>query len=80
MASYAPPVYPGRLTLFRVRALSLFRSFDPEMGWGQLAAGGVEIQRVSGAHYNILDPPHVASLAAQLGSSLSRARATGWAG
>jgi thioesterase domain-containing protein len=36
------------------------------MGWDQLALGGVEVRLVPGAHYNILEQPHVAALAAQL--------------
>jgi thioesterase domain-containing protein len=72
---YRPQGYPGRVTLFRVRALSLFRSHDPEMGWGKLAADGVEIIRVPGAHYNMLESPHVQVLAAKLKERLEHAQA-----
>jgi thioesterase domain-containing protein/acyl carrier protein len=75
VGAYHPHVYPGRVSLFRVRALPLFRSYDPTMGWGKLAAGGVEIRMVAGAHYNIMEKPHVEALAAQLRESLDRARA-----
>ncbi len=31
---YRPRPYPGRAALFRVRAMSLSRAYDPEFGWG----------------------------------------------
>ena len=74
MRDYNPPPYPGRVTLFRVQALSLTRSYDPEMGWAKLAAGGVEVRMVAGAHYNMLERPHVEVLAARLRESLDRAQ------
>jgi amino acid adenylation domain-containing protein len=74
MRAYTPSVYRGRVTLFRVRGLSLARSYDPEMGWGRLAQEGVTVRMVSGAHYNILEEPHVRMLAAQLLDSLALAR------
>ncbi len=73
--AYRFQAYPGRVTLFRVRALSLFRAHDPDLGWGKLAAGGVEVRRISGAHYNILVPPHVLTLATELKDCLDRAQA-----
>jgi len=75
--NYLPPVYSGRVILFRVQALPLTYPCDPEMGWGTLAAGGVEIKTIAGAHHNCLREPHVAALAAALNSSLVRAEATG---
>lgn len=50
---YAPRSHPGHVTLFRVSTLPLFRAYDPTMGWGKLAEGGVEIQMVAGTHSNI---------------------------
>jgi thioesterase domain-containing protein len=66
MAAYKPGPYRGRVTLLRVKTLSLFRAHDPAMGWADVAAGGVDIRMVPGAHYNILEQPHVAGLAEQL--------------
>ena len=73
MRDYHPEVYPGRVTLFRVRALSPFRSYDPEMGWGKLATEGVELRMIAGAHYSLLERPHVEVLAASLKQSLEEA-------
>lgn len=66
LREYHPPPYGGRVTLFRVRALSLFRAADPAMGWGSLARGGVDIRIIPGAHHNILERPYVNELAKQL--------------
>jgi aspartate racemase len=73
MDRYVLQPYPGRVTLFRVQAMSLFRAYDPEMGWGRLAAGGVEIRMIAGAHYNILETPMVTVLADQLKAALQAA-------
>jgi thioesterase domain-containing protein len=77
LESYHPQAYPGQVTLFRVRGMRLFRTYDTDLGWGQLAAGGVEIQMIRGAHYNILEKPGVDILAAKLRACLARAHANG---
>lgn len=71
LREYKPPMYSGRITLFRVRALSFARSFDPLMGWGQRTTGGVTLRRIPGAHYNILEQPHVRAFAQQLRQDLA---------
>jgi thioesterase domain-containing protein len=73
MAAYRPRPFGGRVTLFRVKTMSLFRSHDPTMGWADVAGGGVDIRMVPGAHYNILEQPHVAGLAEQLRACLAEA-------
>jgi len=70
--AYKPQPYSGRLTLFRVQAQSLFRSYDPGLGWGRLAAGGVEVQIVPGMHNDMLEQPYVAELAAKLRECLAK--------
>ncbi len=74
LRSYNPRPYGGRVTLFRSDWQSVgkavFGALDPEYGWGQLAAGGVEIRLVQGAHRNIHMAPHVNSLADQLMAAL----------
>jgi amino acid adenylation domain-containing protein len=68
--AYQPQGYPGRVTLYRVRALRFLGAAAPTAGWSRLAGGGVEIKMIAGAHYNLLDTPYVESLAAQLRESL----------
>jgi thioesterase domain-containing protein len=75
MTHYRPGPYAGRLTLFRVQAMSLFRAHDPTMGWGEWAQQGVDVRMTPGTHYNILERPHVAGLAAQLRQCLQAAQA-----
>ncbi|HZF10003.1 MAG TPA: amino acid adenylation domain-containing protein [Thermoanaerobaculia bacterium] len=45
---------------------------DPAMGWGELAAGGVEVNELPGTHYSMLRPPHVTTLADRLKTCLER--------
>ena len=67
---YAPNPYNGRVTLFRARTRSfnevVFGSLDPQMGWGELARGGVQVHLVDGFHRNMHLAPYVSSLAAEL--------------
>jgi hypothetical protein len=77
LESYHPQVYQGRVTLFRTRALPLTMPHDPELGWGSLATGGVEIGIVAGNHDNVLQKPHVESLAAHLQMCLAQVGVSG---
>jgi hypothetical protein len=72
--AYRPWVYPGRLTLFRSEDQPLSRMRDVTMGWGRVAAGGVEIRPVGGTHDTLTREPYVRELAAQLKASLAAAR------
>jgi thioesterase domain-containing protein len=70
--SYVPDVYPGRLTLFRAsQSLDTNQVNDP-MGWGPLAAGGVEEYVVEGTH-NIVNEPYVREVTAILQDCIDRA-------
>lgn len=70
LVNYFPPEYDGRITLFRSRRLPLFTSYDPDVGWGRLAHGGVERHIIPGAHHNVLRSPYVTVLAQELRASL----------
>lgn len=69
---YQAPPYPGRVTLFRPLALPLFQPLDPELGWGRVAKGGVEVKLISGNHFTLMLRPHVESLAAALNKCLKQ--------
>jgi thioesterase domain-containing protein len=69
--AYQPQSYSGRVTLFRAQARSLRRAYDPELGWGRLAEGGVEVQLIPGDHYDLLECPYVEVLADKLALALS---------
>jgi len=55
-----------RAILFRVSAVCrVVRMVEnsPELGWGSLFAGGLEIQDIPGNHFNMFTEPHVPVLA-----------------
>jgi thioesterase domain-containing protein len=75
---YAPAPYAGRLTLFRAIEVPerIGTDFsDPYLGWGRLAAGGVDVRPVPGDHLSLLARPHVGSLARSLRDTLARSPA-----
>jgi hypothetical protein len=63
---YRPEPYPGRITLFKAAEEEAEFGPDPELGWGGVARGGVEVFEVPGDHISILDQPRVAELADRL--------------
>jgi acyl transferase domain-containing protein/thioesterase domain-containing protein/SAM-dependent methyltransferase len=71
---YVPRAYAQRVTLFRATRLGGRFGKDATMGWGLLAAGGVEVHELQGEHLTLLRQPHVNALAAALERSLEEAR------
>jgi len=72
MLNYRPEPYPGQVTLFKTQRRSLFGPFDLDMGWNNLATGGVEIREVVGFHGNLLLEPDVQNLAEQMRATLDK--------
>jgi thioesterase domain-containing protein len=70
--AYEPQPYPGKVTLFRARQQAHTTATEPDMGWGALAQGGVEIHEVRGDHIAMIHPPHVRGLARKLRACLER--------
>jgi thioesterase domain-containing protein/acyl carrier protein len=73
--TYVPKPYPAKLTLFRASRQPSWFHPDPQLGWGRLAAGGLEIHEVPGHHGALAHEPRVALLAVELEECLARARA-----
>jgi amino acid adenylation domain-containing protein len=71
---YIPQAYPGRVTLFQADEPVGEAPQDSTLGWGQLAAGGVEIHVTPGNHYTMIREPHVQALAQRLRACLARAQ------
>jgi len=71
---YVPKSYSGRVTLFRTRSQPFLCSFDPLYGWGELAAGGVEVVSIPGSHEKIFVEPHARTVAAKLSACLNAAQ------
>lgn len=58
--TYVPQSYPGKAILFRAseRSVGIYR--DPQLGWGNMATGGLEIHEVPGSHDSIVKSPVLA--------------------
>jgi thioesterase domain-containing protein/acyl carrier protein len=70
---YVPGPYAGHITVFRAYSQRLFSAHRWDLGWAQLAAGGVEVHRVPGNHVTLIREPHVRVLAEHLRTSITRA-------
>ena len=69
---YKPPVYPGSVTLFRASKRPAGYYDSPDLGWAELAAGGVQIHEIPGYHGSIITEPRVRVLAERLQECLSK--------
>jgi thioesterase domain-containing protein len=67
--------YQGRVTLFRTRGHPLLCSFDPDLAWGPLVRGGVDVHVIPGSHESIFIQPNVQHLAVALERALTAAPA-----
>ncbi|WP_226589810.1 non-ribosomal peptide synthetase [Microseira wollei] len=70
---FAPQVYPERVTLFR--AMEDIDFLEPDLGWSELAAGGLEIHDVPGDTFSMLQEPHVKVLGEKLRACIDRVQA-----
>ncbi|NET44741.1 non-ribosomal peptide synthetase [Okeania sp. SIO2B3] len=72
---YVPQVYPGKVALFRAIHKSTPEGWqvDPQMGWGKLASGELEVYEVPGGHTSMFREPHVRALAEKLRVSINNA-------
>jgi hypothetical protein len=73
-SDFQPKTYAGRVSVFRTRTQPLNRIRDKELGWGQLARGGVDLYYVPGKHgASVLREPHVQVLATEIKNCLLKA-------
>jgi acyl-CoA synthetase (AMP-forming)/AMP-acid ligase II/thioesterase domain-containing protein/acyl carrier protein len=72
--SYKTRPYDGDATLFKAE-LYAWAHADQHEGWHRLIKGKLTIRPISGRHYEIVKPPHVQTLAAQLSEALAEAQA-----
>src|ERR1019366_4296314 len=73
-SAYRPTVFPGHLTIFRSVNRSPVDGDDELLGWAGMAAGGIEIQDVTGNHLDMLSEPNVRMLSEKLRACLDRAQ------
>jgi thioesterase domain-containing protein/NAD(P)-dependent dehydrogenase (short-subunit alcohol dehydrogenase family)/acyl carrier protein len=68
---FAPKdVYPGRVTLFR--AIENLGFIEHDLGWSELAPGGLEIHDVPGDTFSMLEEPHIQVVAEKLRDCIDR--------
>ncbi|MDF5728042.1 MAG: SDR family NAD(P)-dependent oxidoreductase [Rhizonema sp. PD38] len=77
MREYLFQVYPGKITLLRTSDQtrshdSVGMQYDPQLGWGDISAGGLEIHHISGPHIYLLEKPYVKGLAEKLQDCLEK--------
>jgi thioesterase domain-containing protein len=70
---YTPAPYDGRVLLFRSELYQTGRFRDPELGWGNLVRGGLNVQETPGDHHSMFVEPAARIVAERLAESLSRA-------
>ncbi len=74
---YSFQVYSGQIFLLRTedetRGVAVGVKYDPQFGWGELVAGGVDIHYIPGSHLNMLNEPSVQVVAEKLQYCLARA-------
>jgi thioesterase domain-containing protein len=74
--TYAPRPFAGRLVLFKTRAPEHHEVFNAQeeenLGWGELAKGGVLVHTIEGAHQQVVLEPYVSTLAALLKRCLAQ--------
>lgn len=74
LEGYVPQIYPGRITLFKAVDVPI-PDVDPKLGWGELAAGGLEIHDIPSNHLGMLREPYVQVLGEKLRACIERAQA-----
>ena len=72
--NYNPNVYPGSITLFRATEMLPGQGVEPQVRWGKLAAGGLEVHLIPGYFAQTVYEPRVRLLAEKLAACLDRAR------
>jgi len=71
--TYQPRAYNGDATLFKAERFAWTHA-DSHEGWKELVKGKLEIRPISGRHFEIVQPPHVQCLAAELADALTQAQ------
>jgi amino acid adenylation domain-containing protein len=71
--NYQPQPFDGRVTLFRIRADSMFYPLRHDLGWSDVARGGVDIILMRGDHFSVMEAPRVKIIADHLEKCLADA-------
>ena len=68
--SYQPDPYPGKVTMFLATKAQHRTQRDPRLRWAEFAEGGFDLQLIPADHDEILEEPHVRTLALRLRLSI----------
>ncbi|APR77522.1 Peptide synthetase [Minicystis rosea] len=71
--SFVPPRVEAHIDVFRTRTRDYFRIDDPELGWGNRTAGGVDIHFIGGDHMTFMDAEHAPVLSRKVRDVLDAA-------
>ncbi|MEH1943735.1 MAG: amino acid adenylation domain-containing protein [Nostoc sp.] len=78
VSEYIFSPYLGRAILLRTedrnRDEAIGTQYDPQFGWGEIVAGGLDIHYVPGSHLELLNEPYVQVLAETLRNCLIQAQ------
>jgi len=58
--------------LFRAQVRPFFHGFTPDLNWGTVVSGGIEVVKIPGNHGSILQQPNVDALAIQVQAILNK--------
>jgi thioesterase domain-containing protein len=72
LEQYEPQPYPGRIVLVETGVSRFLRPPTFLSGWRKIAGHGLERRRAHGNHHTFIRPPHVKTLARQLGEWIGR--------
>jgi amino acid adenylation domain-containing protein len=71
---YAPQIYEGPVTLFRASNQPAGWQYKPDLGWGKLVSGSLEIHEIVGYHESIATGPTARRLAEKLRGCLDKSQ------
>ena len=69
---WKPRTWSGRMLLFRIKHQPYYRINAYDFDWGKRAQGGVDVVTVPGEHSQMLRPPAVGVVAAELKARIGR--------
>ncbi|PSB52979.1 hypothetical protein, partial [Chamaesiphon polymorphus] len=69
--NYRARSYPGDIDLFRCQVQLLENSLYPDLGWGELVTGRLQIHEIDGSHYGALRDPDTNGIAAKIDRCLT---------
>ena len=81
LLSYHPGTYGGKVVLFLIEDWEIYSGFrfapDSLYGWGDLVQGGLDVIRVPGDHFSMMNEPSIHYLAERFAECLEKAKEAG---